>query len=314
MLNLFGRIAAVQSPSPADSFAPPQKSNDPRITDVARGYHSHCWLWRDPATADTARIRVWEDLHKREAKFLVNKCGHPRCIRLTHLDNSLSRGDYQALQQIQSIVQSAGGGRAGVAAASQLIRNFSIRMERTQNWNEPAWPLLLDVAPYEFTGGMDDGRQARRELHRQNLAAKESEAVPASVASEAPSMPAVPEAPPAPDSALPPLPPLPPPPPPSGPLGNPTNLVAQPGDTPGSVMLTWTPAPNATAHRICYRLDGANGQGEVKQLLPGNLGEATLPQVAPAGRWHFIVIAGQRAADGTMAWSEWSNWASIAVS
>ena len=314
MLNLFGRIAATTQPySPADPFAPPQNSNDPRITEIKRGYRTRCWLWRDPATADAARIRVWEDRHKREARFLVNKCGHPRCIRLTHLD-SLSERDYDDLRQIQSAVQSVGGGRAGVAAAFQLIRKFSMRMEGRQGWNEPAWPLLLNVAPYELTAGMDDGQQAHRELLRQNLAARQSEATPMPAASEAPPMPAIPEASPAPDDALPPLPPLPPSPPPAGPLGNPTNLTAQHGDTPGSVILTWTPALNATAHRICYRIDGTDWQGEADQLLPGSMGEATLPQVKPAGRWHFIVIAGQQGSDGAMTWSEWSNWATITVS
>ena len=302
MFNLFGRIAAAQPYSPADPFAPPQNSNDPRITEIKRGYRTRCWLWRDPATADAARIRVWEEQYKREARFLVNKCGHPRCIRLTHLDTLIER-DYDDLRQIQRAVQS--GGRAGVAAASRLIRNFSIRMEGDQDWNEPAWPLLLDVASWEFTAGMDDGRKARRELSRQNLAARQSEVAP---------VPAVPEASPAPADALPPLPPLPPSPPPTGPLGSPTNLTAQHGDTPGSVILTWTPALNATAHRVCYRIDGTDWQGEADQLLPGSMGEAMLPQVKPAGRWHFIVIAGQQGPDGAMAWSEWSNWATITVS
>ena len=314
MLNLFGRIAATTQPySPADPFAPPQNSNDPRITEIKRGYRTRCWLWRDPATADAARIRLWEEQYKREAKFLVNKCGHPRCIRLTHLDTLIEQ-DYDDLRQIQSIAQSAGGGRAGVAAAFLLIRKFSMRMEGDQDWNEPAWPLLLDVASWEFTAGMDDGQKARRELIRQNQAARQAEAEAVPAAPEASPASAASEPSPASDSALPPLPPLPPPPPPAGPLGNPTNLTAQPGDTTGEVVLTWTPAPNATAHRICYRLEGYNEQGTVPQLLPGSLGEVTLPRLEPAGRWHFIVIAGQQGSDGAMTWSEWSNWATITVS
>ena len=313
MLNLFGRIAAAQPYSPADPFAPPQNSNDPRITEIKCRYRTRCSLRRDPATADAARIRVWEEQYKREAKFLVNKCGHPRCIRLTHLDTLIER-DYDDLRQIQSAVQNAGGGRAGVAAASWLILKFSIRMEGDQDWNEPAWPLLLDVASWEFTAGMDDGRKARRELIRQYQAARQAEAEAVPAAPEASPASAASEASPASDSALPPLPPLPPSPPPAGPLGNPTNLTAQHGDTPGSVILTWTPALNATAHRIRYRIDGTDWQGEADQLLPGSMGEATLPQVKPAGRWHFIVIAGQQGADGAMTWSEWSNWATITVS
>ena len=96
-------------------------------------------------------------------------------------------------------------------------------------------------------------------------------------------------------------------------MGNPTNLEARPGESSGSVVLAWTPAANATVQRIGYRLDGADGFGEVNQPLPGNLGVADLPEV-PAGRWHFIVIAGQQGQDGAMTWSEWSNWATITVS
>ena len=292
MLNLFGRLAAEalagQPSQPADSLVPPQNGNDPRIAVARRGYRSHCWLWQDDATVDAARRRVWQERHRRSPEQLVSQCGHPRCVRQSHLAG-FSQLEYRLLTRIQGHIERAAGARDGVARAAALIKTLS----RARDIGHKDWAALLNVSLSDFEAGLAQGERQQREPAPADAPAA------APVASE----PA-----PLPGGSLPP----PPPPPPGGPLGNPTNLDARPGESPGSVVLAWTPAANATVQRIGYRLDGADGFGEVKQLLPGNLAVANLPEL-PAGRWHFIVIAGQQGADDAMAWSEWSNWATITV-
>ena len=293
MLNFWGRMAAeawaAQGQSqPTDPLAPPQDGNDPGIAVARRGYRSHCWLWQDDATVDAARRRVWQERHRHSPEQLVSQCGHSRCVRQSHLVG-FSQREYRLLTRIQGHIERAGGDRDGVARSAALIKGLS----RVRDIGYKDWAALLNVSLADFEAGLAQGEQQREPAPADTPAA-------APVASELAPLPG---------SSLPP----PPPPPPGGPLGNPTNLEARPGESSGSVILTWTPAVNATMQRIGYRLDGADGFGEVNQSLPGNLGVADLPE-APAGRWHFIVIAGQQGQDGTMTWSEWSNWATITVS
>ena len=297
MLNFLGRMAAevwaAQGQSqPADPLAPPQNGSDPRIAVARRGYRSNCWLWQDDATADAARRRVWQERHRRSPEQLVSQCGHPRCVRQTHLAG-FSQREYQLLTRIQGHIERAAGDRDGVARAAASIKTLS----RARDIGHKDWAALLNVSLSDFEAGLAQGERQQQEPAPADTPAT------APVASE-----------PAPLSggSLPPPPPPPPPLPPDGPLGNPTNLEARPGESPGSVVLAWTPAANATVQRIGYRLDGADGFGEVNQPLPGNLGVANLPEL-PVGRWHFIVIAGQQGLDDAMTWSEWSNWATITV-
>ena len=94
---------------------------------------------------------------------------------------------------------------------------------------------------------------------------------------------------------------------PTGELGNPTGLQAAPGDYHGQVNLTWSPATNATINWI-WRVQPNNSGGDWVRALEPNPGTRTVTDLAPLQPYYFILIAGQRQSDGSMRWSQWSNW------
>ena len=89
---------------------------------------------------------------------------------------------------------------------------------------------------------------------------------------------------------------------------NPTGLAAEPGNSPGEVALTWTPAVDATAHWAwTVSADGAAGK-----WTAGQAGSAVVGGLEPGVRYWFVVIEelGQR--DSVSQWSAYTNWAQSA--
>ena len=93
------------------------------------------------------------------------------------------------------------------------------------------------------------------------------------------------------------------------PLGNPTQLTAEAGSRSGEVSLRWTPAANATVHRVYLRKADGTGGRDWPDALSGDANEATLTGLEVGQTYQFRVRAGQEQSDGTTQWSEWSNWA-----
>ena len=92
------------------------------------------------------------------------------------------------------------------------------------------------------------------------------------------------------------------------PLGNPVNLAAAPGSQSGEVALSWTPAANADVQWVyLVKADGADGR-YWPQALAGDAATLTVTGLDAGETYWFLVIAGQEQADGTTAWSQWSNW------
>ena len=92
------------------------------------------------------------------------------------------------------------------------------------------------------------------------------------------------------------------------PLGNPTQLTAAAGSRSGEVSLRWTPAANATVHRVYLRKADGTGGRDWPDALSGDANEATLTGLEVGQTYQFRVRAGQEQSDGTTQWSEWSNW------
>ena len=92
------------------------------------------------------------------------------------------------------------------------------------------------------------------------------------------------------------------------PLGNPTQLTAAAGSRSGEVSLRWTPAANATVHRVYLRKTDGTGGRDWPDALSGDANEATLTGLEVGQTYQFRVRAGQEQSDGTTQWSEWSNW------
>ena len=93
------------------------------------------------------------------------------------------------------------------------------------------------------------------------------------------------------------------------PLGNPTQLTAAAGSRSGEVSLRWTPAANATVHRVYLRKADGTGGRDWPDVLSGDANEATLTGLEVGQTYQFRVRAGQEQSDGTTQWSQWSNWA-----
>ena len=92
-------------------------------------------------------------------------------------------------------------------------------------------------------------------------------------------------------------------------FGDPTELSAAPGSQTGEVLLSWTPADNATVHWVyLVKPDGTDGR-YWPRALAGDAARLTVTGLDAGEIYWFLVIAGQEQADGTTLWSQWSNWA-----
>ena len=90
---------------------------------------------------------------------------------------------------------------------------------------------------------------------------------------------------------------------------NPTGLSAVPGGNPGEVSLSWTPSADAIAHWVwSVRSDGANGR-----WTTGQAGAAVVSGLEAGITYWFAVMEWSPRADGSLAWSELSNWAQAQV-
>lgn len=307
--NFLQRKAAEalssESYPPGDPLAPPKDKRDPRIDDVQRGYRTRCWVWRDGATADAARGRVWQDTYRATGGVIVNRCGHPHCVRASHLQRISARQQ----RTLSQILQYAGGGPDGVARSAVLIQALS----RQLDWDYREWMALLDITEAGYRQGMAD-YEARVAADRARNAAREnaSPASPATIETVGSAVPSPALSSPANPTPQPPAMPIllkk------AGPLGKPENLAAHPGGEPGQVILTWTPAKNAVTHAIAMVLPNTGEAVTYSEGLLGSACEVTFGGVA-AGLWHFVVVAGEQSPDdsGGFVWSEQSNWASIVV-
>ena len=90
-----------------------------------------------------------------------------------------------------------------------------------------------------------------------------------------------------------------------GPLGSPVGLTASSGPGVGQVSLRWTPAANATMHRVfLISLDG-----RYYEWHDAGHGEAVISSLEIGQEYHFIVVAGQVQPDGiSVLWSGFTNW------
>lgn len=348
MLNLFGRVASeALSSQPhrlGDPLEPPKDKSDARIYAVRRGYRTHCWIWRDAATADAARVRVWEETYKRPLDdALINLCGQQRCVRKSHLQR-ITAADQDTLSQILQYAD--GGGREGVARAGALIQILSRKLD----WDHREWKALLNVTESIYKQGIADYEAQVAAIRKRNaarqsataaaepaspVAVEPAEAVapatesaspagvapakavvpatesvsPAGVASAEAVAPALSQPAAAPTPAMPVLLRK------GGPLGQPTNLTAQPGRVPGQVELAWAPAANAALQIVVVGMPGASESATHPQALWGSDGAVTLGEMT-AGVWHFAIMAGQSPApdNNEFIWSEPSNWVAIELS
>lgn len=326
MLNLFGRVASeALSSQPhrlGDPLGPPKDKSDARIYAVRRGYRTHCWVWRDAATADAARVRVWEETYKRPLDdALINLCGQPRCVRKSHLQR-ISAADQDTLSQILQYADC--GGREGVARTGALIQILSRKLD----WDHREWKALLNVTESTYKQGIADYEAQVAAIRKRSAARQSATAAtePASLASVEPATEPVSPASVEPAESVAPAPELSQPaaaPTPAmpvllrkaGPLGQPTNLTAQPGRVPGQVELAWAPAANAALQIVVVAMPGASGSATHPQALWGSDGAVTLGEMT-AGVWHFAIMAGQSPApdNNEFTWSEPSNWVAIELS
>ena len=293
MLNLFGRMAAdalsSQPHPPADPLAPPQDKHDPRINEVRRGYRTRCWVWRDAATADAARGRVWQAVSKLPAQVLINRCGHPHCVRTSHLQ-SVAPAQRDTLAQV---VQRAGNWPDISASSISLLEMLS----RQRDWDYREWMALLNITRAQFDAGMAAGQ-----------------APPAKPATTTASVAATPDPLTSPPAAAAPPPAMPTLLKKAAPLGNPGNLTAHPNHESGQATLTWTPAANASVQVIYAGMPGASETAPLTPVLWGSDHAVTLANLT-AGLGHFAIIAGQSPAPDSaqFTWSEPSNWAAIEI-
>ena len=292
MLNLFGRMAAdalsSQSHPPADPLAPPKGKGDPRIDEARRGYRTRCWVWRDSATADAVRGRVWQAVSKSPAQVLISRCGHPHCVRTSHLQ-SVSPAQQDILAQI---LQRAGNWPDISASSIALLEMLS----RQLDWDYREWTVLLNLTRAQFETGMAAGKSP---------AAKSAPTVASAAARPAPLT-----SPPA--AATPPPPAMPVLLKKAAPLGNPGNLTARADRESGQAILTWTPAANASVQIIYAGMPGASKTVPLSPALWGSDHAVTLGNLT-AGLWHFAIIAGQSPSPDSdqFTWSEPTNWVAI---
>ena len=80
---------------------------------------------------------------------------------------------------------------------------------------------------------------------------------------------------------------------------------------PGMATVTWGPVFGATVHWI-WSVKPGNIDGKYTRAA-GDAGTVTIDDLDSGDQYYFIVIAGSVNADGTVAWSWWSNWATTTV-
>ena len=313
LLRSAAEALSSQPHPPGDPLAPPKDKSDPRIYAMRRGYRTHCWVWRDAATADAARVRVWEETYKRPLDdVLINRCGQPRCVRKSHLQR-ISARDQRTLSRI--LQYAGGGGREGVARVGGSIQLLSQLLD----WDHREWKGLLNVTESTYKQGMADyeaqvaARYAARAAESESPASVAPATEPASPVAVAPAEVAAPppalsqpaDAPPAMPVLL----------RKAGPLGQPANLTAQPGRVPGQVELAWAPAANAVLQIVVVGMPGASESATHPQALWGSDSAVTLGGMT-AGLWHFAIMAGQSPApeNNQFTWSNPSNWVAIEMS
>ena len=90
-------------------------------------------------------------------------------------------------------------------------------------------------------------------------------------------------------------------------LGAVSDFAAAPGDTPGTITLTWTPGANAERHWLA----GVK-QSDLTQFAiwaaADNMGSHTVSNLEPGATYIFTVTAGRGAGDARQ-WSAWAPWA-----
>ena len=90
-----------------------------------------------------------------------------------------------------------------------------------------------------------------------------------------------------------------------GPLGDPVDLTASSGPGVGQVSLRWTPAANATMHRVF----SISIDGKYYEWHDAGPGEAVISSPEIGRNYHFTVVAGQVQPDGvSVQWSRFTNW------
>ena len=90
-----------------------------------------------------------------------------------------------------------------------------------------------------------------------------------------------------------------------GPLGDPVGLTASSGPGVGQVSLRWTPAANATMHRVFL----ISIDGKYYEWHDAGQDEAIISYLQIGQEYHFTVVAGQVQPDGiSVLWSGFSNW------
>ena len=80
---------------------------------------------------------------------------------------------------------------------------------------------------------------------------------------------------------------------------------------PGMATVTWGPVFGATVHWV-WSVKPGNIDGKYTRAA-GDAGTVTIDDLDSGDQYYFIVIAGSVNADGTVAWSWWSNWATTTV-
>ena len=93
-------------------------------------------------------------------------------------------------------------------------------------------------------------------------------------------------------------------------LGPVSGLAAAPGDTPGSITLTWTPGANAAVHWIAgIRQDDPHNLAV--WTIADAMGSHTVSGLEAGATYIFTVTAGRGEGDGRQ-WTAWAPWASAA--
>ena len=319
MLNLFNQLAKTANQTSGgndpDFLDYPKNYRDERIYEYDGGYDSKCWIWRNPATVDQAKLTARLDSKKQPPKpgwGLLNSCGYLNCIRKTHLVlvNDEVLADVENLRR-----QCHGSTREELAPHHEKLDEVCSRIrswisgdskecEKSIARSERTLATLLNVSLSDLQWALRPPTpQNRSQAVAQSPGATATGAF-ATARSEANTTTA---------SASSPMPPLPPfPPAPSGPLGNPTGLAARPCLAANEIMLIWTPAANAMGHYCFVWMEGSDSAQALGQGLPGDCREFTVRKPAGDERCWFIVIAAQQPSEGgSVVWSEWSNWAAF---
>ena len=95
-------------------------------------------------------------------------------------------------------------------------------------------------------------------------------------------------------------------------LGAASGLSVAAGDTPGTLVLSWTPGAGATRHWIAGIAQPDLDAGDFANLIwtaAQSNTEHTISGVNSGAEYLFAVAAGRTAADGSTEWSAWSPFA-----